>query len=85
MSLIGKNPRGDINTADKDFRIHEGKTIQGRLSWKEGTSEGTMSGRSESILLKKKYMLNWNDYSDVGEQNGKFRYLLVKITPGNSV
>jgi hypothetical protein len=80
-----KKPRGDINTADKDFRIHEGKTIQGRLSWKEGTSEGTMSGRSESILLKKKYMLNWNDYSDVGEQNGKFRYLLVKITPGNSV
>jgi len=80
-----KTPTRDVNTADKDFRIHEGATIWGTLSWKEGTSEGTMSGRNESIILKGKYMLNWNDYSDVVKQNGKFRYLLVKITPGNSV
>ena len=80
-----KTPSRDVNTADKDFRIHGEMTIRGTLSWKEGTSEGTMSGRSESIILKGRYMLNWNDYSDVKKQNGKFRYLLVKIAHGNSV
>ncbi len=79
-----KTPKRDVNTADKDFRIHE-RGILGTLSWKEGTSKGTMSGRSESIILKRGYMLNWNDYSDVAKQNGKFRYLLVKIAHGNSV
>ncbi len=80
-----KTPTRGVNTADKAFRIHEGVTIQGTLSWKEGTSGGTMSGRSESIILKGGYMLNWNNYSDVEKQNGKFRYLLVKIAHGNSV
>ena len=80
-----KTPARDVNTVDKDFRIHEGVPIRGTLSWKEETSEGTMSGRSESLILKGKYMLNWNDYSDVEKQNGKFRYSLVKIAYGNSV
>ena len=80
-----KTPTRDVNTVDKDFRIHEGVPIRGTLSWKEETSEGTMSGRSESLILKGKYMLNWNDYSDVEKQNGKFRYSLVKIAYGNSV
>lgn len=74
-----KIPIRSVNTADKEFRIHEGMTIQGRLSWKKGTSEGTKSGRSESIILKEKYMLNWNDYSDMKKQNGEFRYLLVEV------
>ena len=80
-----KTPTRDVNTVDKDFRIHEGVTIRGTLSWKEEASEGTMIGGSESLLLKGNYMLNWNDYSDVEKQNGKFRYLLVKIAHGNSV
>ena len=80
-----KLPTGDVNTADKDFRIHERKTIKDILSWKEGTFKGTMSGREESIKLKSEYLLNWEDYSNLEEQNGKFRYLLIEVKHGNVV
>lgn len=80
-----KLPTGDVNTADKDFRIHESKTIKDILSWKEGTSKGTMSGRKESIKLKSAYLLNWEDYSNLEEQNGTFRYLLIEVKHGNVV
>lgn len=80
-----KKPACNRNTVDKAFRIHEGVTIKDRLSWNEETSAGTKSGRSNSIKLEGRYMLNWKNYSEVKKQNGKFRYLLVKITNGNSV
>ena len=37
------------------WRIHEGRAIQDELSWKEGTSKGTMSGKVESIILETIY------------------------------
>ena len=80
-----KMPTREINTVDKDFRIHEGKTIEGKLSWREDTSDGTKSGRKESIILKDKYILNWKDYSDLEKQNSKFRYLLIEVKHGNGV
>jgi len=58
-------PSRNVSTADKDFRIHEGKTIKAQLSWKEGTSEGTMSGRKEPITLEGEYILHWKDYSNL--------------------
>ncbi|MED1855189.1 hypothetical protein P4V33_26745 [Brevibacillus borstelensis] len=67
-------------TADADFRIHEGKVVEGRLCWKEGTSLGTMSGREEGINLSGTYQMKWQDYSKVSEERyGEFRYLLVAI------
>ncbi len=76
-----KKPDGNVDTVDKDFRIHEGRIISGELKWKDGTSEGTMSGRSKSIKLKGSYTLEWKDYYNIkeGVPNGKFRYLLVKV------
>lgn len=70
------------DTQDKDFRIHEGRIIKGKLSWKEGASKKT---RSEPIILKGKFKLTWKDYSDVKKRNGNFRYLLVKIAHGSGV
>ena len=80
-----KVPAGDIDTVDKDFRIYDRKTIKGKLSWKDGTSKGTMRGKAEPIILKGKYILNWKDYSNLSCQKGKFRYLLVEVKCGNSV
>jgi len=80
-----KMPIDNVNTADKDFRIHQGKTIEGKLSWKEGTSKGTMSGREDPIRLKGEHILNWKDYSNLQKQNGKFKYLLIDVKHGNGV
>ncbi len=70
---------------DEDFRIHEGKTIKGKLSWKEGTSKETMKTREEPIMLEGEYTLIWEDYSNLEEQNGKFRYLVIEVKHGNGV
>jgi hypothetical protein len=70
---------------DEAFRIHEGKTIKGKLSWKEGTSKETMKTREEPIIVKGKYILNWKKYSNLQKQNGKFRYLVIEVKHGNGV
>ncbi len=74
-----KNLPRKTDTQDKNFRIHEGRVIQGTLNWKESTSKGTMKGREEPITLKRSYKLNWRDYSNLGVKNGIFKYLLVKV------
>ena len=73
------------NTADEDFRIHEGRTIKGKLEWKEWASLGTIRGRESPIELAGEYEIHWKDYSDLKVKNGKFRYLLVKIKRENGV
>ena len=75
----------NLNTADKDFRIHEGRVVKGILKWKEGTSMGTMRGRENPIKLTGEYNIHWKDYSDLKRKNGKFRYTYVKVKHGNGV
>lgn len=68
------------NTVDSDFRIHEGRTISGRLAWADAASEGTMSGRKEPIQLRGSYRLGWQEFSNFQrEQYGSFRYLAVPV------
>ncbi|MHA1819229.1 MAG: hypothetical protein ACTSU2_03450 [Promethearchaeota archaeon] len=66
---------------DKDFRIDEKRgNIGGKLTWKNNPSEGTTNGRNEPIILKRRYILKWNEFSDLGGKYGRFRYLALKIT-----
>jgi len=44
-----------------------------------------MSGRERPIKLNGEYIIHWEDYSDLGMQNGKFRYLLIEIKHDNGV
>lgn len=74
-----KNTMRKKDPFDKEFRIHEGNTIKGKLCWQEETSEGTMSGRDEAIILESEYNLNWEDYFDLNGLNGKSRFLLIEI------
>jgi|GEM_PF-160683 len=89
--LYWKTPANGVDNADTNFGISEGKTIKGELNWKDGTSEGTKIGREESIKLKGEYILQWKDYSNLGDysnlegENGKFRYLLIEVKHGNGV
>ncbi|MDL1971527.1 MAG: hypothetical protein LWW94_11315 [Candidatus Desulfofervidaceae bacterium] len=71
-------PEKDIDTVDKEFRIHEGRIIKKTtLKWKEGTSKGTKSGREEPICLKGDYHLSWQKYSCSDKY--LFKYLAIVI------
>jgi hypothetical protein len=73
-------PPGGGPTIDADFRLHEGRTLQGTLHWREGASAGTMRGREEPLELNGVYPLMWRDYSHPSSKTyGLFRYLAVRV------
>lgn len=58
--------KGTMNGSNyDDFRIYDGREIQGKLSWKPGTGDGTKKKREEPISLSGSYTLRWIKYSDV--------------------
>ncbi len=67
------------NTNDKDFRIHENRTIQAnkKLTWAKGTGSGTSKRRTMLLIFRNSYAFHWKGYSKVG--NCEFRYLLVRV------
>lgn len=82
-SLYWDAPRNTL-TVDASFRIHEGRVVNGILSWGATASVGTTKDREEPITIKGKYKLIWQDYCEIEshehvEGYRKFRYLLVKI------
>ena len=66
------------NTVDSAFRIHEGQTITGRLSWGEKAGVGTTKGRDTLDLLGC-YNTTWIPFSDIGIPHGEFRYCLIEV------
>ena len=75
-----------------NFRISDGKTVEGKLCWKPNINgeinepaRGTTKGRTKSINLQGTYNLNWKEYSnnlsDEKESNksGLFKYLIVEV------
>lgn len=75
------NDSGRRNRVDEDFRIREGRLIDGRLAWASHASEGTRRGREEPIIISGSYMTSWAQYSKVKENS--FRYLLWEANLGN--
>ena len=68
------------STNDAAFRLHEGRTISGRLEWSERASPGTKEGREDPINITGTYNLRWRDYSRLGDGNNQqFRYLAVAV------
>ena len=67
------------NTVDASFRIHEGRTITGSLSWGEKAGSGTTKGRKDSIELIGSYQTAWVPFSDIGISCGEFRYCLIEV------
>ena len=67
-------------TTDAAFRLHEGRTITGKLAWSDETAESTKNGREGPICLTGSYRLQWRDYSSLGTgKNQQFRYLAVSV------
>jgi len=80
QTLWGPPRRGWETTTDAAFRLHEGRTITGKLAWSDKTAESTKEGREDPICLTGSYRLHWRDYSSLGTgTNQQFRYLAVSV------
>ncbi len=72
------------DTFDASFRMHEGRLVQGRLAWAEGTGAGSMKNREAAVDLAGSYRIAWRDFSSVGDGSAStFRYMLIKIPAEN--
>lgn len=80
-SAYWKPPKTD-NTADADFRIHEGRRLQGSLAWNPPASARTKKSRKNPIVLLDTYVMTWRNYSiPCSHAYGQFRWLLAHIGP----
>ena len=65
------------------FRIHEGRTVEGTLEWREIRDWIEDNGMAQPIELNGRYRMEWSDYrfrDDVRvSQNADFRYLVVRV------
>lgn len=67
-------------TNGAEFRLHESRTIEGKMEWPPKASPGTIKGREDRIDLKASFPLRWRDYSEVGDgAYQQFRYLAIRI------
>ncbi len=68
------------STVDANFRIHDGRVIEGVLAWGANTSDGTKKNREQPIELQGRYRLQWIDYSHPNSARyGGFRSLVAKV------
>lgn len=68
-------------SVDAAFRLHEGRTLEGLLSWSAEASPGTRRSREASLSLSGHYIVEWHPYSAVTTgRYGSFRYLLANVT-----
>jgi hypothetical protein len=68
-------PPKQVGTRDRDFRIHQGRTLTGQLLWGGGDYE------PNTRTLRGSYLLNWQPYSLQDGLRGEFRYLSVFTEP----
>lgn len=72
---------GRAGTIDAAFRVHEGARLSGTVGWAPHAGAGTMAKRTEPLTLVGSYELRWQDFSDCGQPAGRFRALVVPVTP----
>src|SRR5690242_3954114 len=73
-------PATRADTIDVEFRLHEGRVLEGTLGWAARAGKGTTIGRDTPLLLASRYTCHWRDYSHVSltnSQTSQFRYLLI--------
>lgn len=70
------------STVDANFRIHDGRIVEGILAWGAKASDGTKKDREQPLELQGKYLLQWVDYSHPSSARyGEFHSMVVKVTP----
>jgi hypothetical protein len=68
------------DSVDSEFRVHEGRVLQGGAAWGAKASAGTKHKREEPIALKGSYTVQWAKFSSFGTGIAQeFRYALVHV------
>lgn len=74
------NTSNNNNTCDVAFRLSHNSTKEGKLEWADHTGNGTKKNREESLILRNRYNIYWQNYSKVNDSSsGYFRYLSLKV------
>jgi len=77
-------PPTQDDVVDYEFRLTDGKVLEGELSWADNVGKGTVGKkRDHPIVLDGTYELDWRDYEyqipSNPEGSGEFRYLVVEV------
>ena len=78
-------PTALADTIDAQFRLHEGRLLEGTLRWADHAGTGTTARRDTPLALTGRHACHWREYSQVSLDHGRtatFRYLLVSISTG---
>ena len=69
------------DTVDADFRINGGRILEGVFDWGANASDGTKKNREQSLMLRNRYLIQWENFSRPSPASyGLFRSLTVKVT-----
>ena len=68
-------PASSSVTRDREFRLHEGRTLSGTLQW----ADGTYPENARTLLGT--YPIEWQLYSQLAGPGGDFRWLIVEVAP----
>ncbi|MEV6236971.1 hypothetical protein [Lentzea sp. NPDC051838] len=77
------SPGRKLDPIDAAFRLHEGRSLSGTLSWATNAGAGTTRTRDVPLVLAGTYACQWRPYSEVVDSRGRlkpFRYLCVVVT-----
>ncbi len=69
------------DTVDADFRINDGRILEGVFDWGANASDGTKKNREQTLELRNKYVVQWENFSRPSPASyGEFRSLTIKVT-----
>ena len=83
------SPGRKLDPIDAAFRLHEGRSLSGTLSWAVNAGAGTTRNRDVPLTLSGTYACSWRPYSEVVDVRGRlrsFRHLSIVVggTPSSS-
>jgi hypothetical protein len=67
-----------VPTIDEAFRIHQGRTLTGPCAWAENAGLGTTRMRTAQLNVRGSYTVAWQDYSDLNQYRGRFRFAVFE-------
>ena len=65
------------DSVDSEFRVHQGRVLQGSATWGGNASPGTKFKREAPIKLRGKYEVIWSKYGS--SVAGDFHYVLLHV------